>query len=148
MTLLDEQIQQRRANLEALRALGVDIYPRRFDRTHSISQIVAEFEPRTAEALESEKIARIERWTIHNLRHTGATHMREQRGVGKGLVRLLLGHVRGGDRGASGIYDRAELLSKRRRELTRWADFLDRLRDGVPEKVVTGRFGSTRGQHG
>ena len=54
MTLLDEQIQQRRANLEALRALGVDIYPRRFDRTHSISQIVAEFEPRTAEALESE----------------------------------------------------------------------------------------------
>ena len=35
MTLLDDQIQQRRANLEALEALGIDVYPRRFDRTHT-----------------------------------------------------------------------------------------------------------------
>jgi len=56
MTLLDEQIQQRQANLDALRALGVDIYPRRFDRTHTITQLAADFEPRTGEALEAEKV--------------------------------------------------------------------------------------------
>jgi lysyl-tRNA synthetase class 2 len=56
MTLLDEQIAQRQANLAALRALGVDVYPRRFDRTHSIDAIVAGFSDRSGEALEAEKI--------------------------------------------------------------------------------------------
>jgi lysyl-tRNA synthetase class 2 len=57
MTLLDEQIQQRQANLEALRALGVDVYPRRFDRTHAIDQVVAQFSERSGEALDAEKIS-------------------------------------------------------------------------------------------
>ena len=56
MTLLDEQIQQRQANLAALRALGVDVYPRRFDRSHSIEQVVAQFSDRSGEALDAEKI--------------------------------------------------------------------------------------------
>ena len=71
MTLLDEQIQQRQANLEALHALGVDVYPRRFDRTHSISQIVAEFEPRTGEALEAEKVVTVTAGRILAIRNFG-----------------------------------------------------------------------------
>jgi len=39
--------------LRALRELGVDPYPSRFDRTHTISQVVAEFSPRSGEELES-----------------------------------------------------------------------------------------------
>ena len=57
MTLLDEQIQQRRANLEALRALGVDVYPRRFDRTHSIAAIVAQYSDRSGEALDADQVS-------------------------------------------------------------------------------------------
>jgi len=42
---------ERREKLQALRALGIDVYPTRFDRTHSISQALAVFSPRTAEEL-------------------------------------------------------------------------------------------------
>jgi lysyl-tRNA synthetase class 2 len=41
MSSQDEQIQQRRANLEAIRALGVEVYPRRFDRRHTVAALVA-----------------------------------------------------------------------------------------------------------
>ena len=40
MTQEDEQIQQRRANLDALARLGVRAYPHRFERTHSVSDLV------------------------------------------------------------------------------------------------------------
>jgi lysyl-tRNA synthetase class 2 len=45
----------RRSKLEALRQLGVDVYPTRYDSTHSIGQAVAEFSPRAAEELEEQE---------------------------------------------------------------------------------------------
>jgi lysyl-tRNA synthetase class 2 len=53
---LEEQLTQRQANLEELRTLGVDVYPRRFDRTHTISQLVSSYGERTHDELEAEKI--------------------------------------------------------------------------------------------
>ena len=37
-----DQVVQRRANLEELKALGVDAYPRRFDAAVAVSTLVAE----------------------------------------------------------------------------------------------------------
>jgi len=48
-----DQIVQRRANLDALRQLGVDVYPRKFDPSASIDAVVAEHGTRTGEDLES-----------------------------------------------------------------------------------------------
>ncbi len=56
MTSLDEQLQQRRANLDELAKLGVEIYPRRFDRTHAITDLVIQYGGRTHDELEAEKI--------------------------------------------------------------------------------------------
>src|SRR5687767_3342962 len=58
MTTDDEsdQVVQRRANLEALRALGVDPYPRRFDPGSSIEAIVAADSGKTGEELEAAQI--------------------------------------------------------------------------------------------
>jgi len=56
MASLEEQLQQRRSNLDELEKLGVDIYPRRFDRTHSISQLVAGYGERTHDELEADRI--------------------------------------------------------------------------------------------
>ena len=56
MASLEEQLAQRQANLAELRTLGVDVYPRRFDRTHTISQLVASYAERTHDELEAEKI--------------------------------------------------------------------------------------------
>jgi lysyl-tRNA synthetase, class II len=56
MATLEEQLAQRRSNLDELKKLGVDVYPRRFDRTHDISQLVANYGERTREALEADRI--------------------------------------------------------------------------------------------
>jgi lysyl-tRNA synthetase, class II len=51
-----DQIVQRRANFEALKALGVDAYPRRFDRTHTVHELVAAHSSTSSEALTAERI--------------------------------------------------------------------------------------------
>jgi len=62
---------------------------------------------------------------------------------------VLLGHV--AKEGAAGIYDRAELLKRRRRALQRWADLVEAVEAGeLPRRVLPAegeRFaaGSRRG---
>ena len=56
MSSQEEQPQQRRSNLEALAKLGVEIYPRRFDRRHTISELVREHGERTHDDLEEARI--------------------------------------------------------------------------------------------
>ena len=46
-----DQVVQRRANLDELRKLGVDVYPRRFDARQTVEQIVGEHSGKTGEAL-------------------------------------------------------------------------------------------------
>src|SRR5919205_662400 len=71
MTSLDEQIEQRRANLAALAALGIDIYPRRFDRTHTIAQLVSAFGGRTHDELDAEHIHTVTAGRILGIRSFG-----------------------------------------------------------------------------
>src|SRR5262245_50111801 len=56
MTSLEEQVQQRRANLDALTALGVEIYPRIFERRHTIAQLVEQGDPRSHDELEADAV--------------------------------------------------------------------------------------------
>src|SRR3954468_12055853 len=48
-----DQLRQRRANFEELVRLGVDPYPRTFDRTHTVDELVAAHGDATSEALEA-----------------------------------------------------------------------------------------------
>jgi lysyl-tRNA synthetase class 2 len=50
----DEQIEQRRANLAALSRLGVEAYPRKFERRHTVADLVAAHGHRTHDELEAE----------------------------------------------------------------------------------------------
>jgi lysyl-tRNA synthetase, class II len=50
------QTADRKSALAAIAALGIDIYPHRFDHSHSISDIVGNFGSRTSEELEGEHI--------------------------------------------------------------------------------------------
>jgi len=56
MSSQDEQIQQRRSNLEALAALGVETYPRSFERRHTISELVDAYGQRSHDELEADRI--------------------------------------------------------------------------------------------
>jgi lysyl-tRNA synthetase class 2 len=51
-----DQVVQRRANLEALRELGVDPYPRRFDTQASVEDIVQAHGAKDGEALDAEQV--------------------------------------------------------------------------------------------
>jgi lysyl-tRNA synthetase class 2 len=55
MTHESDQVVQRRANLEALRALGVDLYPNRFDAQAGVEALVREYGAQPGDALESSR---------------------------------------------------------------------------------------------
>jgi hypothetical protein len=67
------------------------------------------------------------RWTIHNLRHAIGSHMREDLDVGVDVVSLLLAHQLNEGARVTRVYDRAQLLTKRRAALEAWAAWLERL---------------------
>jgi lysyl-tRNA synthetase, class II len=52
---LSEQAAQRRDNLNALAALGVEIYPRKFERRHTITALVEAHSHKSHDDLESER---------------------------------------------------------------------------------------------
>jgi lysyl-tRNA synthetase class 2 len=52
-----DQFQQRKAKLAELTGRGIDPYPHRFDWTHSLAQVRENFDARSAEELEAQKIA-------------------------------------------------------------------------------------------
>ena len=56
MTQEDDQIQQRRANLDALAGLGVRPYPHGFERTHSVTDLVAAHAATPAADLEASRV--------------------------------------------------------------------------------------------
>jgi lysyl-tRNA synthetase, class II len=56
MSSEDELIAQRRANLEALRQLGIDVYPRLFERTDTIAGLCDRYGRRTHDELEADRI--------------------------------------------------------------------------------------------
>ena len=68
--------------------------------------------------------AKVERWTIHSLRHTVATHMQDTLQVPDGVVALVLAHRPPGLTDVDGIYLRGRRLDERRQALQRWADWL------------------------
>jgi lysyl-tRNA synthetase class 2 len=51
-----DQVAQRRANFEALVQLGVDPYPRSFERTHTVRELVETYGGRPTEELAAERI--------------------------------------------------------------------------------------------
>jgi lysyl-tRNA synthetase class 2 len=53
MSSEDEQIAQRRANLAGLARLGIDVYPRRFERRHTVAQLVDVHGGRSHDELEA-----------------------------------------------------------------------------------------------
>src|SRR5437667_12221394 len=70
-TSLDEQIQQRRANLDELSKLGIEIYPRTFERRHTISELVAAHGGRTHDELEADHVSTVTSGRILAIRSFG-----------------------------------------------------------------------------
>jgi integrase len=64
-------------------------------------------------------------WTLHDLRRTGASHLRTARfGIDERVVEEILGHV---TPGILGRYQCGEFLPEKREALDRWAEYLTSL---------------------
>src|SRR5205814_4122526 len=71
MTSQEEQIQQRRANLEELAKLGIDVYPRNFERRHTVPELVAQYGSRSHDDLEAARIETVTSGRILGIRSFG-----------------------------------------------------------------------------
>jgi len=71
MSSEEEQIGQRKANLEAIRQLGVEIYPRTFERRHTIAELVETYGGRSHDELEADRIETITAGRILAIRSFG-----------------------------------------------------------------------------
>jgi lysyl-tRNA synthetase, class II len=71
MTSQDEQVEQRRTNLAELAKLGIEIYPRTFERRHTISELVEAYGQRTHDELEADRIETITSGRILAIRAFG-----------------------------------------------------------------------------
>ncbi len=71
MSSQDEQIQQRRANLNELATLGIEIYPRKFERRHTIGDLVDRFGPRSHDELEADRVETVTSGRILAIRSFG-----------------------------------------------------------------------------
>src|SRR5471032_3270852 len=71
MSSHDEQVQQRQSNLAELGKLGIEIYPRTFERQHTISALVDAHGARTHDELEAEHVTTITSGRILAIRAFG-----------------------------------------------------------------------------
>jgi lysyl-tRNA synthetase class 2 len=71
MSSEDELIEQRRTNLAELAKLGIEVFPRTFERRHTISELCQEYGHRTHDELEGERIETITSGRILAIRAFG-----------------------------------------------------------------------------
>jgi lysyl-tRNA synthetase class 2 len=71
MSSQEEQIQQRRSNLEELARLGVETYPHSFDRRHTIAELVDRHSQLGKEELEAQRVETITSGRILAIRSFG-----------------------------------------------------------------------------
>jgi integrase len=88
------------------------------------------------------------RWTLHDLRRTGATLVNDFSLAEPHVIEAILNHIStSGKAGVAGIYNRAKYETQKRTALERWAEFLmsalgsfeDRSWEGVDSWVVAAR---------
>jgi lysyl-tRNA synthetase class 2 len=112
-----EQVAQRKAKLSELVALGVPPYPVRFERTATISEIVAANGAATGEALETEKPEAVVAGRILSIRSFGKANFLV---LSDGLERLQ-------------VYVRADSMPERDFEIFKRLDFGDHV--GVSGRI-------------
>jgi lysyl-tRNA synthetase class 2 len=71
MSSQDEQLQQRRDNLTELAKLGIEVYPRTFERRHTVTALVERYGERTHDALEAEHVPTLTSGRILAIRSFG-----------------------------------------------------------------------------
>ena len=86
----------------------------------------ARVDGRISELRQSEGLAPLPPWTLHDLRRTMVTLMNERLAIPPHVVEATINHISGSAKaGVAGVYNRALYLEERRRALTAWAEHVE-----------------------
>jgi integrase len=96
----------------------------------------SKFRGRLYEAVEEALEKKPERWTLHDIRRSTATHMAEDLKITPHVIDKILNHSTGAIRGVAAIYNRGELLDERRAALEAWGGYVDELVNGTSSSNV------------
>jgi lysyl-tRNA synthetase class 2 len=107
----EEQTRQRKANLEAITALGFAAYPNKFDTTHTVSDLVAGYTAKTAEELDNPKVETTAAGRVVGIRNFGKASFLV---ISDGRSRLQ-------------VYVRQDALSERDYQLSKLLDLGDQV---------------------
>ena len=88
-----------------------------------------------AELRKADKKAKLERWTLHDLRRTFATGL-QRIGVPSDIIEACTNHVSGSLHGVAGTYQRDKLLRQKHEALEAWSRHVDRLVKGKTAGVT------------
>ena len=110
---------------EASQRAGGLLFPSRANPSHSVSGFSKAWK-RMCEAVEKEIGRAVERFTMHDLRRTGAT-MLQSLGVRIEVTEAVLNHVTGSRGGIVGVYQRHHYLPEKTEALNAWARLLEKL---------------------
>ena len=105
------QIDQRKANLEAITRLGFAAYPNKFDTTHSVSQLVDGHTAKTKEELEAARVDTVTAGRVVSVRSFGKASF----------------FVLSDGRSRTQIYVRQDALSERDYQLSKLLDLGDQI---------------------
>jgi integrase len=75
-------------------------------------------------------------WRLHDLRRTAATVMADRLAVLPHVIEAVLNHVSGHKAGVAGVYNRALYAAEKAAALTRWADHVRSVVEGVEQRIV------------
>jgi integrase len=81
--------------------------------------------------------AKIEPFTLHDLRRTLVTKMGEDLGILPHVVEAITNHISGFRAGVAGVYNKAVYAAEKRQALDRWADHLIAIVEGRESNVTT-----------
>lgn len=76
-----------------------------------------------------------ERWTLHDLRRTGASGM-ARLGINLPVIEKLLNHTSGSFKGIVGVYQRHAYAAEKRSAIVTWANFITDLVSDAPRQNV------------
>ena len=71
-----------------------------------------------------DRLSAVERWTLHDLRRSFATHCTERLGLSPVVVDKILNHQSGSVTGIAAVYQRGAYLEERKRAMEAWATFI------------------------
>jgi integrase len=91
------------------------------------SRLAAYVHKQALERGDAPEMAKFARWTLHDIRRSGVTHLAENGFALPHVIEMLVNHQSGHKSGVAGVYDKAKYRRERRQALELWGAHVTKL---------------------